>query len=65
MAVRRQAGFTSLRDDCLHEQYDFRAIRRNESAQDFEQFGDKNMRAETQVIVSEIKQSLELLRRHL
>jgi len=65
VAVRRQAGFTSLRDDSLHEQYDFRAIRHNESAQVCEQFGEKNMRAETQVIVDEIKQSLELLRRHL
>lgn len=65
MAVRRQAGFTSLYDASLHEEYYFRAIRRNESAQDCEQFGDKNMRAETQVIVDEIKQSLELLRRHL
>ena len=65
MAVRCQAGFTSLRDDSLHEHYNFCAIRRNESAQDCEQFGDKNMRAETQVIIDEIKQSLELLRRHL
>ncbi len=29
------------------------------------EFGDMNMRAEVQIMVDEIKQSLELLRRHL
>jgi hypothetical protein len=34
-------------------------------ASDALEFGDTKMRAEVQIIVDEIKQSLELLRRHL
>ena len=43
-------------------EYDMRGVC---SAGDAIEFGDMNMRAEVQVMVDEIKQSLELLRRHL